>query len=133
MKRSHIIALIIIAVSIGIFITTMNDASTYVNFETAIENQGKTYHVVGELAKDKEMEYNPEKDPNYFSFFMEDKDGIIKKVILRNTKPRDIERSENIVAIGSMNGEEFIAESILMKCPSKYVKGEQEVIEAISQ
>jgi cytochrome c-type biogenesis protein CcmE len=66
------------------------------------------------------MYYNPEKDPNYFSFFIRDKDGVEKKVILLREKPQDFELSEQIVITGKMKAEEFIATDILLKCPSKY-------------
>jgi cytochrome c-type biogenesis protein CcmE len=72
------------------------------------------------LAKDKEMYYNPEKDPNYFSFYMKDEEGVEKKVILKSAKPQDFEKSESIVLTGSMAGDEFVATDMLMKCPSKY-------------
>ena len=42
------------------------------------------------------------------------------------TKPNDFERSEQIVIIGKMKGEEFAASGILMKCPSKYANPEEQ-------
>jgi len=47
-----------------------------------------------------------------------------KKVVLHKSKPQDFERSEQIVLIGSAQGDEFHANDILMKCPSKYQDGE---------
>ena len=38
-------------------------------------------------------------------------------------KPQDFERSEQIVLIGKVQGDEFHASDILMKCPSKYNDG----------
>lgn len=35
-------------------------------------------------------------------------------------KPQDFERSEQVVLTGKMDGDEFVATEILMKCPSKY-------------
>ena len=55
--------------------------------------------------------------------------GEEKKVIFNGTKPRDFERSEQIVLTGKIEGEEFKASKILMKCPSKYINDELEVIE----
>jgi cytochrome c-type biogenesis protein CcmE len=66
------------------------------------------------------MDYNPEKDPNYFSFFIKDSKGMEKKVILFAAKPQDFELSEQIVVTGQMKGEVFYASDLLMKCPSKY-------------
>ena len=122
MKKAHIIGLIIIAACIGVIISTVTDSSTYVNFAMASQHQGKEFHVVGELVRDKAMHYDPIEDPNYFSFYMIDNAGEEKKVIFRDTKPRDFEKSEQIVLIGKMEEEQFYASKILMKCPSKYVE-----------
>jgi cytochrome c-type biogenesis protein CcmE len=34
--------------------------------------------------------------------------------------PQDFTRSEKVVVIGSYSGDQFVAEKILLKCPSKY-------------
>jgi cytochrome c-type biogenesis protein CcmE len=51
---------------------------------------------------------------------MTDNEGKECKVILNKTKPQDFDKSEQIVIIGKMTGEEFHASDVLMKCPSKY-------------
>ncbi len=66
------------------------------------------------------MYYNPQENPNYFSFFLKDQDGKEKKVILLQGKPQDFDRSEQIVITGEMKGDEFVANEVLLKCPSKY-------------
>jgi cytochrome c-type biogenesis protein CcmE len=130
MKKIHIVAIIMIAVAIGLLTTAADDMSTYSNFSDAIES-GEKVKIAGQLAKDKEMIYDPEVDPNYFSFYVEDTEGIQKKVILNAAKPQDFELSEQIVLTGKMNGDEFFASDMLMKCPSKYkdeeiyVKGQE--------
>jgi cytochrome c-type biogenesis protein CcmE len=43
-----------------------------------------------------------------------------KKVIYKSVKPQDFEKSEKVVVIGSMLNDEFVASSLLLKCPSKY-------------
>ncbi len=128
MKKSSIIGIIIIAVAIGVIISTYADSSTYGNFTEAIES-GSELHVVGHLDKQKDMVYNPKQDANYFAFFMQDKNGKECKVIFTGTKPQDFEKSEQIVLTGKMNGSEFHASKILMKCPSKYTKNQVEVSE----
>jgi len=49
--------------------------------------------------------------------------------VFSGSKPQDFERSEQIVLTGKMEGGEFRASKILMKCPSKYNKDEVEVKE----
>jgi cytochrome c-type biogenesis protein CcmE len=99
------------------------DYTTYANFIQA-KQKGKPVNVVGYLVKDKEMEYNPQKDPNLFSFTMVDKEGNEEKVIYRGSKPQDFERSEQLVVKGKVSGDCFAASEISMKCPSKYVNDE---------
>jgi len=127
MKKSHIIGIILIAVAIGAIFASLGDASTYASFSIAEKNEGKEFHVVGKLDKSKEMVYNPEQDPNMFIFYMKDSDSTEKKVTLHQAKPQDFEHTEQIVAIGKMQGNEFHASSVLMKCPSKYVDTKKQV------
>ena len=124
MKKSHIIGLFLIAVSIAIIISMVGDASSYESFASARSGEGKEFHVIGELVDQDKMYYNPEENTDYFSFYLKDKDGEVRKVVFNDTKPRDFERSEEVVLTGKMVGEEFQASKILLKCPSKYVDDE---------
>lgn len=123
MKKTHIIGIIVIAVAIGAIISTVSDAATYADFNTADQMAGKEIQVVGVLNKDKEIEYNPEQNANQFSFYMLDNNGTEKKVIFKGAKPQDFERSEQVVITGTAEDGEFYADKILMKCPSKYNDG----------
>ena len=67
MKKTHILAIIVIAIAIGAIMTTVSDSSTYSNFSEAMENPGKEYHVVGQLNKEAEMVYDPEVNANLLS------------------------------------------------------------------
>lgn len=125
MKKTHIIAIVIIAIAIGALIATLGNTSTYADFGEAMKNPDAEYHVVGKLNKEKPTEYNPAVNADEFMFFMLDNNGLEKKVVLHKTKPQDFERSEQIVIIGKMKGDEFHANEILMKCPSKYNDGKQ--------
>lgn len=119
MKKSHILAIAIVAVAIGILITASSDVTTYANFEQATKT-GEKVKLVGQLVKDQAVEYNPEKDPNYLAFQLRDDAGQVRKVVLRAGKPQDFERSESIVLTGEMKGDIFEASDMLLKCPSKY-------------
>lgn len=128
MKKSSIAGIVIIALAIGIIISTYADSSTYGSFTDAKESETEL-HVVGQLNKHKELHYNPQQDANYFAFYMKDNQGKECKVVFNGSKPQDFERSEQIVLTGKMIGNEFHASKILMKCPSKYTKDEVEVTE----
>jgi cytochrome c-type biogenesis protein CcmE len=131
MKKIHIIAIVVIAVGLAVIVSTISNSSTYAPFSEAIENEGKTYHVVGKLDKEKEFIYNPEQNANLFGFYLVDNEGTEKKVMYNGTKPQDFERSEQIVVIGKMEGDEFHAAQILMKCPSKYNGNEQDQMKTV--
>ena len=129
MKLSHIIAILIIAITIGIIVSTAGDASSYVCFKEAYEiskdGENKKVHVVGKLKKDVQgriegMHYNPIVDPNHFEFILIDNNNQEQTVIYNSPKPQDFEKSEQIVIIGNVQQNTFMAEKILMKCPSKY-------------
>lgn len=129
MKKLQIISLVVIAAAIGAIIVFSQDYTTYASFSVAKAQEGKDFHVVGELVKEKPQEYNPHKDANLFSFYMKDQEGNIQKVVYRGTKPDGFDRTEKIVVSGEISGDVFEADKILMKCPSKYVNEQVEIKE----
>src|ERR1700733_5227834 len=124
MKKVHIILLLLVVVCVGVILAMTSDYTTYANFVDAQQKQGKSVNVVGYLVKDKPLNYDPQKDPNFFSFIMTDKEGNEKQVVYRGSKPQDFERSEQLVVKGTMDGDVFKCSEISMKCPSKYVNDE---------
>ncbi|MCY4781572.1 cytochrome c maturation protein CcmE [Sphingobacterium sp. UT-1RO-CII-1] len=129
MKKSSIILIVIIAIAISMILVIYTDSSTYSTFTEAKDKETELY-VVGVLNKEKDLMYDPVKDANHFSFYMYDNDSTECQVVFKGSKPMDIERSEQIVLTGKMEGGVFHASKILMKCPSKYDQDEVEVIEA---
>ena len=119
MNKTTIIALLCIALAAFAFFSASGDVSTYATFESA-KQAGSKVKVNGTLDLTREMEYDPAKDPNYFSFYMQDADGKIGHVVLTQPKPQDFERAESVVVTGKMQGETFVANEVLTKCPSKY-------------
>jgi len=126
-KKTHIIGILVIALSIGAIVSTISDAGTYVTFAKARDNPNMEFTVIGELNKSKDIIYDPEVNVNLFSFYVVDKDGAEQKIIFHGTKPQDFERSEQITIQGKMVEGDFICTKILMKCPSKYNDGKEEV------
>ena len=119
MKKSHLLAIVVVAVAIGILISASKDVTTYANFAQATQSEDKV-KLVGQLVKDRPVEYDPAKDPNFLAFYLKDDAGEIRRVELMAAKPQDFERSESIVLTGQMKGETFAASDMLLKCPSKY-------------
>ncbi|HTL81483.1 MAG TPA: cytochrome c maturation protein CcmE [Bacteroidia bacterium] len=123
MKKTHIIGIVLIAIAIGCIFTLLGNSSTYSDFATAAAS-GDEVHVAGSLDRAKPMEYDAVADPNRFAFWMIDKKGLEKHVVLTKSKPQDFERSQQVVVVGAFKGDEFIASDVLMKCPSKYNNGQ---------
>ncbi len=122
MKKLHIFLLVLVAVAVAIIFASFADFSSYETFATATAKPNKKMYVVAYLEKDKEMVYDPLVDKDHFSFYAKDKEGTVQKVIFTGEKPRDIEKSEQLVMTGYDEGGVFHCSRIQMKCPSKYKK-----------
>ncbi len=127
MKKIHIVGIIIIAVAIGVIVYSLGSNASYANFSEAISNPDTEYHVVGKLNKIPPVNYDPKINADECSFFMTDNKGLEKKVVLHKSVPQDFQKSEQIVVIGKMQGADFHANDILMKCPSKYNDGKPQI------
>ncbi|EIM75576.1 hypothetical protein A3SI_13088 [Nitritalea halalkaliphila LW7] len=132
MKKGHIVGLGIIAIAIVIIVSMLGDASTYESFTTARamleRGDDKAIHVVGELKKSPAGQVEGievSEGKTSFYFMMVDNDGTEQRVFYNQPVPADFQRSEQVVVIGSYrNPELFVADKILMKCPSKYQENE---------
>lgn len=89
----------------------------YMTF-TEAEATGSKAHVVGHWVKDRAYEYD--RDRNVFRFYMEDEKGVMRQVHYANPKPANFEDAERLVIEGYTRGDVFVADHILVKCPSKY-------------
>ena len=90
----------------------------YMTFEEAEASDSRA-HVVGKWVEDREMSYNAES--NLLTFYMADESGAVRQIQYANPKPANFEDAEKLVIEGhSLENEIFVAEHILVKCPSKY-------------
>lgn len=89
----------------------------YMNFEEAAETGSKA-HVVGTWVEDRQTRYD--RRANAFTFYMRDDAGTVRKVRYPNPKPANFEQAEEVVVEGRMEDDAFVADNILVKCPSKY-------------
>lgn len=119
MKKTHIVLLVLIAISIAVLISFMGDVTTYDTVTSAKEKPGKFVHLIAKMEKNS-LEYDPIKNPNYLTFTAVDSIGNSIKVVYNNTKPTDMEKSERLVLKGRVEGDHFACKDILLKCPSKY-------------
>ncbi len=133
MKKTHIIMLVGIAALIVGLLSYSADFSTYDTVVSAKAKQGKFVHLIARLDKTQPVEYDAIKNPNYLSFYAVDSLGGHTKVVFRNSKPADLEKSERIVMKGKMNSDHFECSDILLKCPSKYKDDEKQLQKNVQQ
>ncbi len=119
MKKTYLIAFIALVAAISIVVSASKDVSKYATFQSASMNQVRV-KIAGTIDKSEDILYDPVNTPNSFTFLMKDNEGKSNKVIIKKAKPQDFERSETVVVTGRMDGNTFIADEVLMKCPSKY-------------
>ena len=118
MKLKTIIGLIAIAGFSSLLLFSFGkQVGAYMDFAEA-EASGARAHVVGTWVLKDQAHYDPVE--NLFSFFMEDDLGATRLVRYANTKPASFEDAEKLVVEGHLEDDVFVAEHILMKCPSKY-------------
>ena len=83
------------------------------------------FHVVGTLNKNGNNKIEGIKnspDQLSFTFEMIDEDGYKESVFFGEPMPPDFLLSEQVVVIGGYENNTFIADDILLKCPSKYTE-----------
>ena len=129
MKNTSAISIVFISIIVIIIISTFGDASTYVTFSKAkdvYESGSLTkFHVVGKLNKDEDNNIQglmKSDDKMSFTFQMIDEDGMKEKVFYAEPMPPDFLLSEQVVVIGGYENNTFVADDILLKCPSKYTE-----------
>ena len=121
MRKLPIIIFLLLAGGVALLMSASDEISSYGTFNDA-KDSGRKVKVVGKLAKEKPIIYDPAIDPNYFSFFARDEEGTVSQVVALESKPRDFELSESVVMTVKYAEEDdlYIASNLLVKCPSKY-------------
>ncbi len=129
MKNTSAISIVFISIIVIIIISTFGDASTYVTFSKAkdVYQSGSLtkFHVVGKLNKGEDNKIKgltKSDDKMSFTFQMIDEDGMKEKVFYGEPMPPDFLLSEQVVVIGGYENNTFVADDILLKCPSKYTE-----------
>jgi cytochrome c-type biogenesis protein CcmE len=117
MSVKAVIAVVLLVVATAIGVSSFKKSVTpYISFEEARHSQGLV-QVNGMLA---DKEYVLKKDEQYLSFRLKDSKGQVLPVEYRGVVPGNFDQATSIVAIGRYQGDQFVAEQLLVKCPSKY-------------
>lgn len=122
MNRKKIIVFISAVVLLTVSIILMSDDlfSPYVSFGYAQSHPGKYVQVIGKREKVEEVKH----DEKGFSFTLTENSGAKLNVYHSGVKPLNFEHTEQVVVLGKFSNENstFIADKVLVKCPSKYEK-----------
>lgn len=123
MKTKTILGLVLlIAFTSVLFLNFGEQVGGYMSF-TEAEASGAKAHVVGTWVADRPVSYDAQS--NTFHFTMQDDHGNVRNVQYANPKPANFEDAEKLVIEGHSAGDHFVAENILVKCPSKYNDGRE--------
>jgi cytochrome c-type biogenesis protein CcmE len=125
-KPAHLVALIVIAVSLGISLYAFSGAvAQHVDIRQAMARPGETVQVPGQIVKDT-VRYDTTRGALEFDVVAIDPKtrtvdpGARMKIVYAQPKPENFDTAEAVEAIGTYRDGVFVAHNLLVKCPSKY-------------
>jgi len=117
MKLRHSIGFLIIIAFLAYSFTVFQTSLTpYVSFAQAKSSTGAV-QVRGVLATEK---ITVTENGKTVTFSLRDEAGEEVSVIYQGAKPEGLDQATSIVAVGKYQNDQFVAEKLLIKCPSKY-------------
>ncbi len=115
LKPAYLIGLAVILAALAFGATSFSNSLTpYVTVAEAKTTRG-TVQVSGLLADQGTYD-----QAGNFVFTMKDDKANTLKVVYKHPRPANFEQATGVVAIGRYEGDVLQAESLLVKCPSKY-------------
>lgn len=120
LKPLHIIGIAIILLAIGLGYYGLTSAlRPYTTSVSEAMGSGRGVQLAGFLVPGEQGRYDAD---NNFTFQMQDSTGTIVQVVYPKVKPANFEQAVSIVAIGRYDASKgaFLADDMLVKCPSKY-------------
>lgn len=120
LKPLHIIGIgiIVMAVVLGYF-GLQSALRPYTTSVTEAMSTGRGVQLAGFLVPGEQGRYDSNQN---FTFAMQDGTGKVIQVVYPKPKPANFEQAISIVAIGHYDASKnvFLADDMLVKCPSKY-------------
>lgn len=109
-----------LAAMVAISVAFVANASPYVDVDQALTNGGSGLHLLGTIQKP-----TVHSDPinREISFDVVDAKGKSMHVDYHGEPISNISEADKVVAVGSVKNGEFLANKLLIKCPSKYENG----------
>ena len=116
MKPGSIVALALTVVGLcAVVFAFVKNSSPYVTIAQARESGQSSVHLAGDIDKSSLVV-----GVDTTSFRLTDETGTTTLVVYEGGPPANMGDATKVVAIGSMQGDHFLAHKLLLKCPSKY-------------
>jgi cytochrome c-type biogenesis protein CcmE len=116
-KKSQVVGLIVILGFAVFGASAMKNAATpYVSFEEALAAKS-TVQVKGKLDKGT---ISVDAKTHALHFELMDESGKHLPVIYRKPEPNNFREAAEVAVVGRFDGKALAADSLLVKCPSKY-------------
>ena len=117
MNKRYIVGLGIIAVCGVVALFAFKGSVTpYVGFAEA-KTLGRSCQVMGEIDKEK-VHYDVANAALHFNII--DDSGLVMPVVYHGVTPGNFDQAKDVVCSGQYDDGTFVAERLLVKCPSKY-------------
>src|SRR5687767_2198030 len=117
-NRGAILTGIVTLLSLAVLMMAfLSSASPYVTVAEAKTTPGDSLHLPGDLDKGS---VSSDFKTGRLRFTLKDATGERINVVYDGAPPSNMTEATRVVAIGKMEGDQFHAEKLLVKCPSKY-------------
>ena len=117
MKLGRLVPYAVGAASLGAVVTAFSSgASPYVTVAQARSMAGDRLHLQGTLLQ---PTVRQDLKNGTLEFDLKDKDGATMHVIHRGERV-SLSEATTVVAIGKVQGEAFVSQQLLVKCPTRY-------------
>jgi cytochrome c-type biogenesis protein CcmE len=121
MKVGQIVAVVLALLGLGVVVSAfLLNASPYVGIVEAKGSHADNLHVIADLKKETVRTTGSD-----VSFIVTDADGNQMPVAYHGAPPGNMGEATQIVVVGGMKGDTFVARQLILKCPSKYKKDDK--------
>lgn len=118
MKTRNIIGLVVLAGFMALLLVSFGgNVSEYTDFQEAQKRESDV-HVVAKWVRRDEARYDASRD--LFSFYLQDTMNNVQLVHYYDPMPVNFDKAQKVVVSGKYQNGVFVADKVLMKCPSKY-------------
>ena len=117
MNVKVVLAILLLVTAAGFGFTSFKKSVTpYISFAEARHSSGMV-QVNGVLG---DKNYVLKREEQFLEFKLKDSRGEVMTVEYRGVIPGNFDQAVSIVAIGRYANDRFVADQLLVKCPSKY-------------